>query len=297
MCASPTCFAQYKTSSPQSSQRQQILPPLPPAMQKALDEKLQKNNPESQEELITDENSQTVSKLPPPDTLMYGGIRWIAKNSSERSEPGNILYSGKPTEIYVDELGKLHLKINRRDGYWYGVDIAADTSLGYGTYAIFTETKFDELGQNIQFEFGITPDADFDSYTLPILAIQFTRIQEQYISPLRYIVANVEQNLIRERKEKVFRPDEPYRMQGLFSTHAITWKKRSCEFASYHDHGLPTPYLAALWDFSGSPSTGLNVPEWTPSSVLRLRLWCLGSPLGDKPVEIVIKKIVFIAAK
>jgi hypothetical protein len=268
--------AQYTTGG----QKQEVFPPLPPDYFEKLTER---------------EQAQTKLSYPPPDTIVFGGIRWIARNSSERGEPSNSLFSGKSSEVFVDDNGKLHLKVNSRDGYWYSVDIAADTALGYGTYAIFTETKFDAFPKNVAFEFSIAPDATMDSYTPPSLAIQFTQLFENTsISPLRYLVANIEQAIIQERKERIFRPDEPFRMGGLFSTHAMTWSPRHVEFASYHDHGLPTPYLGALWDFTGSPATGVRVPEITPTSVMRLRAWSAGAPIGDQPVEIIIKKILFV---
>ncbi|TAE26773.1 MAG: hypothetical protein EAZ92_10390 [Candidatus Kapaibacterium sp.] len=314
-------FAQYQTGGTGNSESKQpkkiplskerVLPPLPPAMQKAVDERLRKEKEQQKEQekegeseaqsiiLRHDEegSGETQSKPStnalPPDTVFFGGIRWIARNTNERGEPFNTLFSGKPTEIFVDEQNKLHVVINKRDGSWYGVDVAADTSFGYGTYAFFAETKFDEFAPNVHFEFSITPDRAMDSYTAPMLALQCTRLYEQTLSPLRYLVANSEQNLVVERKEKVFRSDEPFRMGGLFSTHAITWKRRSCEFASYHDHGLPSKYLAALWDFSASPATGITVPEPTPTNTLRLRLWCAGTPIDNKPIEVVIKKIIY----
>ena len=294
--------AQYKTGGAIPRSTDPVLPPLPPKMQKEVDERLKAKIAKEQEKDSTGNLSheegfsgekQVQANHPPSDTIYFGGIRWIARNTSELGEPGNILFSGKESEIFVDEQKRLHLKLHRRSGYWHGVDIAADTSLGYGTYAIFAETKFDELPQNVQIEFGITPDATMDNYVAPTLAIQFTKLHEIAISPLRYVVSNVEQNVVAERKEKIFRSEEPFRMQGLFSTHAITWKKRSVEFVSYHDHGLPSKYVAALWDFSGSPSTGLSVPEATPTSVMRLRVWSQGAPLGGESVELVIKKIVF----
>lgn len=276
ICFPVFVWGQYTTGG----QKQEILPPLPPDYFEKLAER---------------EQAPTKLYFSQPDTIVFGGIRWLARNASERGEPSNSLFSGKSTEVFVDDAGKLHLKINRRDGYWYSVDIAADTALGYGTYAVFTETKFDAFPQNVAFEFSITPDAAMDSYTPPSIAIQFTQLFENTsISPLRFLVANIEQNIIQERKERIFRPDQPFRMAGLFSTHAMTWTPRHIEFASYHDHGLPTPYLGALWDFTGSPATGVRVPETTPTTVMRLRFWSAGAPLGDTSIEVIIKKILFI---
>lgn len=300
-CSLNNSFSQYRTQPQPSSEP--VLPPIPPEILKKMEVKNQgKENKyqseESEETQRSEEGEQTTSIALAPDTLYFGGIRWLARNTLERGEPANNIFSGKSTEVFVDEKKYLHLLLHNRDGIWYGIDIAADTSLGYGTYAVFAETKFDALPANVMVEFAITTDVAMDVYSQAQMAIQITRIQqENSISPLRFLVSNTEQGMVAEHKEKIFRSEEPFHMQGLFSTHAITWKPRSVEFACYHDHGLPTKYPAAIWDFTGSVTAGVKVPEYAHKNVMRLRLWSIGAPIDDKPIELLIKKIQFIPAQ
>jgi hypothetical protein len=247
-------------------------------------------------------NADSIYNVAP--TIVFSGIRWKIRTTSTQSEPGNNFFSSANSEVWTDSTKKLHLKINTRDRYWFCVELVADTVLGYGTYAIFPEIKLDTLPQNIMLEFGATPDKALHTYIPDDFAIQFTRMGTlNSANTLQYVVSRPEnspertQERTQERKERIFRPDAPFRMQGAYSTHAFTWRENSLEFASYHDHGLPTPYLATLWEFTGSTALNLQVPKSTTPYRMRLRLWSAGAPVGGKPFEVIIKKVQFVPLK
>lgn len=229
-------------------------------------------------------------------TVNFAGFRWKVRESTVQTEPGNNFFSKAETEIYTDNDKKLHLGINSRNNYWYCSELVADTVLGYGTYAIFPEIKLDTLPPNVMIEFGLTSEKALHSYIPADIAVQFTRLGTlNSPNTLQYVVGRPENAV--ERKERIFRPDEPFRMQGYFSTHAFTWRESALEFASYHDHGLPTPYLAVLWEFTGSQALSLNVPKATTPYRMRLRVWSAGAPVGNRPFELTIKEIRFLPLK
>lgn len=229
-------------------------------------------------------------------SISFSGIRWKIRHTSIQAEPGNNFFSNANTEVWTDSEKKLHLKIGTRDRYWFCAELVADTVLGYGTYAIFPEIKLDTLPQNIMLEFGVTPDKALHLYVPDDIAIQFSRMGTlNSANTLQYVVSRPD--ITSERKERIFRPDVPFRMQGAYSTHAFTWRENSLEFASYHDHGLPTPYLATLWEFNGSPALNLQVPQAATPYRMRLRLWSAGAPVGGKPFEVIIKKVQFVPLK
>lgn len=226
-------------------------------------------------------------------TVNFAGFRWKVRESIVQTEPGNNFFSKAFGEVYTDNAQKLHLAINTRNGYWFCSELVADTVLGYGTYAIFPEIKLDTLPPNVMVEFGLTPDKALHSYIPSDIAVQFTRLGTlNSPNTLQYVVGRPDNAI--DRKERIFRPDEPFRMQGYFSTHAFTWRESALEFASYHDHGLPTPYLAVLWEFTGSPALGLSVPKATTPYRMRLRVWSAGAPVGNRPFEVTIKEIRFL---
>lgn len=239
-------------------------------------------------------------------TLMFSGIRWKIRASTSQSEPGNNFFSDSKNEVWTDAEKKLHLRINTRDRYWFCAELVVDTVLGYGTYAIFPEIKLDTLPQNVMVEFGLTPDKALHTYIPADIAVQFTRMGSlNSANTLQYVVSRPEntesrstENLPAEaRKERIFRPDAPFRMQGFYSTHSFTWREGSLEFASYHDHGLPTPYLAVLWEFNGSAALNLQVPKATTPYRMRLRVWSAGAPVSGRAFEVILKKIQFIPLK
>lgn len=264
--------------------------------------------PTAQPKVQVVQNVQTQTAIPinadsiynASPNLVFSGIRWKIRTTSTQSEPGNNFFSGANSEVWTDSDKKLHLKINTRDKYWFCIELVADTVLGYGTYAIFPEINLDTLPQNVMLEFGTTPDKALHTYIPDDFAIQFTRMGTlNSANTLQYVVSRPESSPERtqERKERIFRPDTPFRMQGAYSTHAFTWRENSLEFASYHDHGLPTPYLATLWEFTGSPALNLQVPNSTTPYRMRLRLWSAGAPVDGKPFEVIINKVQFVPLK
>ncbi|MCS6808402.1 MAG: hypothetical protein RML40_07235 [Bacteroidota bacterium] len=258
--------------------------------------------PQTQSTLFGNVQTRTVQRINADSifaaarTVQFSGFRWKMRQANVQSEPGNNFFSDAPTEIYIDSTKKLHLSINNRNRYWYCSELVADTVLGYGTYAVFLEINLDTLPANVMIEFGLTPDKALHTYVPADIAIQCTRLG-MLNSPntLQYVVSRSDS--ARERKERIFRPDIPFRMKGYYSTHAFTWKESSVEFASYHDHGLPTPYLGALWEFSGSTALNLSVPKATTLYRMRLRVWSAGAPVGNRPFELVVKKIQFLPLK
>lgn len=236
--------------------------------------------------------------------INFSGFRWRLRKTDTQAEPGNLFFSDARSEIWTDAEDKLHLNINLRDGYWRAVELVADTVLGYGSYIIFAEINLDTLRQNVTLEFGLTPEKYVHQFIPADIAVQFTRGGAlNSANPLQYLVAGAAKPNpanggaplpVSARAERVFRPDTPFRMKGTYSTHAFTWRASGVEFASYHDHGFPTPYLGALWEFTGSPALNLAVPSDATPYRMRLRLWSSGAPLGSRPFEIVIKKIQFV---
>jgi hypothetical protein len=68
-------------------------------------------------------------------TLYFGGIHWDMKaNLQEQVGPGPNYFSHE--NVFVDDGGRLHLKIDRIGGRWTTAEVAAVEPFGYGRYAI-----------------------------------------------------------------------------------------------------------------------------------------------------------------
>jgi hypothetical protein len=67
-----------------------------------------------------------------PRVLQFSGYDWQVKASQGGVGPGpNIFASGG---VWVDEFGRLHLSIARRNGRWECSEIVSQRSFGYGEY-------------------------------------------------------------------------------------------------------------------------------------------------------------------
>lgn len=84
---------------------------------------------------------QTVSDAPERGRqLEWSGYKWAVKNERHRVGPGPNRFSGRPEDVYVDNYGRLHLKIVRRAGKWRSTEVASFASFGYGTYTFDVES-------------------------------------------------------------------------------------------------------------------------------------------------------------
>jgi hypothetical protein len=75
-------------------------------------------------------------------TLRFGGLEWGVKTShGSRCGPGPNVFADDPRNVWIDEGGRVHLKIILRDGAWQCAEIAALQPLGHGTYTFHLETS------------------------------------------------------------------------------------------------------------------------------------------------------------
>lgn len=82
-------------------------------------------------------------------TIRFAGREWGVKTSSGTPcGPGPNVFSDDARTVWVDEDGRLHLRIARRDGAWSCAEVAALAPLGPGTYAFHLEDP-GELDPNV----------------------------------------------------------------------------------------------------------------------------------------------------
>lgn len=107
----------------------------------------------------------------------FSGLGWTVRASTEPVGPGPNLFSDSPDNVWVDTVGRLHLRITNRDGIWRASEVILDRSLGHGGYrfrlasavggfdpavvlGLFTYAEEpDHHHREIDIEFGSWPDA------------------------------------------------------------------------------------------------------------------------------------------
>src|SRR5699024_75086 len=63
--------------------------------------------------------------------------------------PGPNYFSDSEGNVWVDDEGKLHLKIKKESSIWYNSEVTLLQSLGYGHYVFQIDSRIDQLDKNI----------------------------------------------------------------------------------------------------------------------------------------------------
>lgn len=198
-------------------------------------------------------------------TLAFAGRTWVVKNTgSVPYGPGANLWSDAADAVWVDALGRLHLRLTQRDGVWYSAEVYSTDYVGYGRYRFDVEGDLDALDPNVVFAGFFYSDQGDEA------DVEFSR----WGDPGRA-----------HNAQFVVQPDAPH----TWSTQAATrqtlqfdWLPARIDFAAWS--GAPDQFEAPLasWTHAG--------PVPTPDvERMRFNLWLHGAaPSDGNEVEVVI---------
>ncbi|MEC7582898.1 MAG: hypothetical protein VYE77_01155 [Planctomycetota bacterium] len=102
----------------------------------------------------------------PGRTIQFAGRTWSVKESPEPVGPGGNRFSDHPSDVFLDSIGRLHLRVAFRDGHWRSSEVVLLDDVGYGTYWFTTESQVGSLDPNVTFG-AFTWDAHCDDTTIP----------------------------------------------------------------------------------------------------------------------------------
>jgi hypothetical protein len=84
-----------------------------------------------------------------PRAIEFSGLEWTVKASSAPVGPGPNMFSDDKDNVFVDDKGRLHMRITRSGSQWDCAEVISKKSFGYGTYQFELETNFDTLDPNV----------------------------------------------------------------------------------------------------------------------------------------------------
>lgn len=94
--------------------------------------------------------SQAVVQAAATRTITFAGIQWAVKSSSGALwGPGPNKFSAAPGNVWVDEDGRLHLKITREADGWQCAEVVALQSFGHGSYRYTVESELADLDPQV----------------------------------------------------------------------------------------------------------------------------------------------------
>ncbi len=227
-------------------------------------------------------------KVPPEEELpmytdrviRFSGFDWVVRTTGERQEgPGPNRFSDSEDNVWVDEAGRLHLKIVQKGGVWYCAGVTVRQSLGHGKYVFYVSSKVSELDRHVVaglFTY-MNDEEEID--------IEFSRWSDPDNQDAQFAVQPAH---LAGNKER-FDLD----LVGERSTHAFHWQPHRIDFLSVQGHGFtPTPdNLIHQWTY-----TGANIPPDSEER-LKINLWLFrGRPPADlNEQELIIERVEFVA--
>jgi hypothetical protein len=227
--------------------------------------------------------SGCFQSVPPPyspgcRTVIFSGGEWRVKESTTPVGPGPNYFSARPENVFVDESGRLHLRITNLNGSWYCSEVILNETLGYGTYRFDVAADAGSLDRNVVL--GLFTWSDLPAYHYREIDIELSRWGVEENNNSQYVV-------------------QPWNHPGnihRFSIHApesiqsFTWTAENVTFTSipiYPSSPQPSGDRQESWTYSGRD---IPVPGGENA---RINLWLLGAPADGREAEVVIKDFEF----
>jgi hypothetical protein len=214
--------------------------------------------------------------------LRFSGHDWNVKYSADnRVGPGPNYFSDAEEDVWVDESGRLHLKIAHRGGTWYATEVSTQASLGYGKYVFYLASRVDQLDKNVVLGLFTWESVSPCDYHNREIDIEFAKWGVEGDNNAQYVV----------------QPCPPHRFKWdsseSNSTHGSDWRPSRAYFQSYQGHfAFPVPEADAIdsWEYEGSciPPAGVGNA--------RINLWLDDgvAPSDGGEVEVVIERFEFL---
>ncbi len=207
--------------------------------------------------------------------IQFSGYEWAVKNHSSKVGPGPNLFSDSASNVWVDDQGRLHLKITKRRGRWYCAEVISTCTLGYGTYRFYLDSAVDALDPNVVLGLFTWSDNPTDNHREN--DIEFARWADPNALNAQYVVQPY------DLPGHTFRFQQP---AGAPSTHSFQWTGGSAYFESSNASGL----IAQHTFTDGIPQTG--------GENARMNLWLFRGrgPTDGRDVEVIVNRFEFVPA-
>ena len=196
-------------------------------------------------------------------TIQFAGMTWDVRHAA--GGPGPNRFSDDARSVWVDDRGRLHLKIRRVGESWVCAEVSTQASLGYGEYRFQIATdveRYDPIVVAGLFTY-LDDEREID--------IEFSRWGDPKQAAAQYVV------------QPYAHPENIHRFElgltGNDSTHLFHWKPGSVAFQSAQGHteGVsPRRLVIQEWNCNSK-----DVPK-AGSEKLHINLWLFkGQPPAD----------------
>lgn len=218
----------------------------------------------------------------PSGFLDFAGRRWIVKACcGSPCGPGPNWFSDSQDNVWVDDAGRLHLRITERNGEWYCAEVLTDHYLGSGLYQFEAEASIDNLDPQVVlggFNYSDHYPTDQDE-----IDVEFSRWGDPAGPNAQFVVQPFEDCL---------RHQFYLTHTGARSTHEFLWTPDSIHFASRQGG------LHEIWEDVETftcVTTDPDCVQLPDAERMRFNLWLHqgNTPDDSQEVEVVVSDFVF----
>ncbi len=222
-------------------------------------------------------------------SLTFSGYEWTVKNAPLMGPGPN---AWDENNVWLDDAGRLHLKISQRDGKWQCAELYSKQRFGFGRY------QWQIVGRTDQFDpqivLGLFP------YTRPEIGpdgtneidIEFARWGKAETPMGNFSVWPA----VPEAKNKIQTHPFDFKLDGDYTTNRFDWSAKSVEFWMLGGHHDDEQNIIANWKCTPDEPQKLIPQNPLP---LHLNFWLFRgqAPQNGQGAEIVISKFSFTPEK
>ena len=212
-------------------------------------------------------------------SITFSGYEWLVKDGF--SGPGPNRFSDSLRSVWVDQQGRLHLRLERRRGKWYAAEVVLAQTPGYGTYQFGVDSRVDNLDLNVVlglFTWCTNPAADNCE-----IDMEFSRWGDELNQNAGYVVQPYDEPGHAYSFE--LPPESP-------TTHSFTWKPSTVFFQSHSRVQDPLGSIDEIQSW-----TYIQTVPPPDGAAARINLWLRGglrpASKKTKSVEVVISSFAF----
>lgn len=230
--------------------------------------------------------SATVERMDPNTRwINFSGYDWWVKASPGLVGPGPNYFSDSTNNVWLDELGRLHLRITNRSNQWQCAEVVTKRTFGYGSYRFELDSPVNDINPSVVL--GLFTWSDDPAYTHREIDIECGRWADANdINNAQYVVQPW------DWPGHLVRYAVPAGVTN--STHRFTWETNRVSYQSQRGSYSPTPAttnIISAWAFTDTSA----VPQ-TGDENVRINLWLINGtpPTDSQAVEFILKSFVFV---
>jgi len=215
--------------------------------------------------------------------LSFSGYDWWVKTSSGLVGPGPNYFSDSTNNVWVDNLGQLHLRITNRSNQWQCAELVTVRTFGNGNYRFEVGSRVDNLDPNIVL--GLFTWSDDPAYADREIDVEISR----WGNPAD---TNNSQFVV-----------QPYQLSGHLlrfaipagqtnSTQLFRWETNRVTFQTLRRSFSPSPapsnVICSWTNTLGTPQTGdenIRINFWLPNG---------NPPSNNSEAEVIIRSFDFV---